>query len=266
MSECAELLREEGRSSSKSTSNSSSSDNSSKDGTKRSSEKSSKSKGGKKSSSYQSLISYTSDDSESRACNSCPDEYIFKLNLSGECFPSEVIGAGVEDTTCSIGPEPVMRSAVQRQQDEEDTFELMAISSDGDTKPVKITSVQILEEDATGHVVKQERYRQKTDLKDGLEDEELFTYTSIAATQPETIVSRITVVMRGLNANGDPLRNALTIKYTNSCRDGKGFDQMGSAGWVLFVSVVELKCFVVVHFFCTLLIIFVHTLQEGFGQ
>ena len=189
MSECAELLREEGGSSSKRSSSNSSSDNSSKDGTKRSSEKSSKSKGGKKSSSQLSLLSYTSDDSESRACNSCPDEYIFKLNLSGECFPSEVIGAGVEDTTCSIGPEPVMRSALQRQQDEEDPFELMAISTAGDTKPVKITSVQILEEDATGHVVKQERYRQKTDLKDGLEDEELFTYTSIAATQPETIVS-----------------------------------------------------------------------------
>jgi hypothetical protein len=62
-----------------------------------------------------------------------------------------------------------------------------------------------------------------------------FNYTSISATSRGVVPGGMNMVLRGVNANGDPVRNVFTITYTNDC-GVPTFTEGDAIGWVVFVS------------------------------
>ena len=77
-----------------------------------------------------------------------------------------------------------------------------------------------------------------------------FNYTSISATSRGVVPGGMNMVLRGVNANGDPVRNVFTITYTNDC-GVPTFEEGDAIGWVVFVSL-----FVIVHVPEFLLVVF----------
>lgn len=121
-----------------------------------------------------------------------------------------------------------------------------AIVATEDTVPVSIYSVQFLEVDSDFNVINQDSaYVRNIDFKDG----DMFNYTSIIAQDyPEgggedtagtsAIPGGMNMVLRGVNAAGDPVRNVFTIAYNNDLCGTPTFEGGEAIGWVIFVSVL----------------------------
>ncbi|KAL3775256.1 hypothetical protein ACHAW5_006014 [Stephanodiscus triporus] len=98
-----------------------------------------------------------------------------------------------------------------------------------DTVPVAVYSIQFLEVDPDFNVINQDSsYVRDIDFVDGT----VFTYASIIETST-TIPGGMNMVLRGVNAAGDPVRNVFTITYTNDC-GVPTFEVGDSIGWVIF--------------------------------
>lgn len=111
-----------------------------------------------------------------------------------------------------------------------------------DVIPIEIYSIQFLEVDTSFNVINQDSsFVRGIDFRDG----DVFSYTSISAIEPGVIPGGMNMVLRGVNAEGDPIRNVFTITYTNDC-GVQTFGEGDAIGWVIFVSVL-LLCILVVH-------------------
>jgi len=204
-------------------------------------------------------------------CSCSPQAFVFRLDLSASCPalpppfpPNDVFGAGVKDYTCSIGPEPIPDGADQEvTSDNTDHFTKFGIEeidinelewsssnltsssssveevdiepANVDVVPVSIYSIQFLEVDKSFNVINQDSsYVRGIDFENGA----VFNYTSISAKQGQECVvpGGMNMVLRGVNAAGEPVRNVFTITYKNNC-DVQTFEEGDAIGWVVFVSV-----------------------------
>ena len=111
-------------------------------------------------------------------------------------------------------------------------------ASAADTVPVSIYSIQFLEVDNSFNVINQDsKYVRGIDFQDG----DTFEYDSILskplAQTLGVVPYGMNMVLRGVNAAGEPVRNVFTITYTQDC--GIQTFQKGEAiGWVAFVSII----------------------------
>ena len=169
--------------------------------------------------------------------------------------PNDVFGAGVRDYTCNVGPEPIPKSSSSSvegggggggggrgrgrnnrelqttnvtdyfpeysvddlewssQEYSASQIEEASMTTTLDTVPVAVYSIQFLEVDPDFNVINQDSsYVRDIDFVDGT----VFTYASIIETST-TIPGGMNMVLRGVNAAGDPVRNVFTITYTNDC-------------------------------------------------
>lgn len=112
-------------------------------------------------------------------------------------------------------------------------FTTSSLTTEVDVTPVVIYSIQFLEVDTSFNVINQDSaYVRGIDFVSG----DVFNYTSVSATRRGVVPGGMNMVLRGVNAKGDPVRNVFTITYTNEC--GIPTFQEGDAiGWVVFVSV-----------------------------
>jgi len=187
----------------------------------------------------------------SDSCSCSPQAFVFRLDLSASCPalpppfpPNDVFGAGVKDYTCSIGPEPIPSGAEEVDIDElEWSSGNLTSSSNGvvdiepanvDVVPVSIYSIQFLEVDCNFNVINQDSsYVRGIDFVDG----DTFSYTSVSSENiPGVVSGGLNMVLRGVNAAGEPVRNVFTITYTNNCGI-QTFEEGDAIGWVVFVSV-----------------------------
>ena len=109
-------------------------------------------------------------------------------------------------------------------------------ASSVDTQPVSIYSIQFLEVDKSFNVINQDSsYVRGIDLVNG----DVFNYTSISAKPVAqtlgVVPGGMNMVLRGVNAAGEPVRNVFTITYTNDC-GVPTFEDGNAIGWVVFVS------------------------------
>ena len=99
--------------------------------------------------------------------------------------------------------------------------------------PVSIYSIQFLEVDCKFNVINQDStYVRGIDFVDGA----VFNYTSVSGIDPSVVPGGMNMVLRGVTAAGEPVRNVFTITYTNDC-DVQTFEEGDAIGWVVFVSV-----------------------------
>lgn len=242
-------------------------------------------------------------------CSCSPRVFMFRLALSAACPPlpppfppNDVFGAGVQDYTCTIGPEPLPTGSQEvtsedtdvaltlNSANEEETgeveeggsrrqrgrralqsmcehfpelpacggeieriaapegvdveevpdiewssvnFTTSSLTTDtSDSVPVSIYSIQFLEVDTYFNVINQDSSNVRgIDFVNG----DVFNYTSISAKRPGVIPGGMNMVLRGVNAAGDPVRNVFTITYTNDC-GVQTFQDGDAIGWVVFVS------------------------------
>lgn len=102
----------------------------------------------------------------------------------------------------------------------------------GDTVPVTIYSIQFLEVDQQFNVINQDSsYVRDIDFTNG----DVFNYTSIQGQIPGVVPGGMNMVLRGVNAENEPIRNVFTITYTNDC-GVQTFQDGDAIGWVVFVS------------------------------
>ena len=109
-------------------------------------------------------------------------------------------------------------------------------ASSVDTQPVSIYSIQFLEVDQSFNVINQDSsYVRGIDFVNG----DVFNYTSISAKPVAqtlgVVPGGMNMVLRGVNAAGEPVRNVFTITYTNDC-GVPTFEDGNAIGWVVFVS------------------------------
>eukprot|EP01082_Thalassiosira_pseudonana_P011006 g10492.t1 g10492 contig4:1971782-1973131(-) len=198
-------------------------------------------------------------------CSCSPREFYFKLALSATCPslpppfpPNDVFGAGVNDYTCSIGPEPipdedskqaavvgedVRRRRLQEEEARQIEFGQVSPSDDWivpeiiDPEPVVIDSIQFLEVDTLFNVINQDpAYVRGQNFVNG----DIFNYTSISDTawaRNEKFPGGINMVLRGKNAAGERVRNVFTVTYTNEC-GVPTFDVGDAIGWVVIDSFI----------------------------
>lgn len=118
------------------------------------------------------------------------------------------------------------------------------VATEDSAVPVSIYSIQFLEVDGDFNVINQDStYVRNIEFQDG----DSFNYTSIIAQNDGggdggaeeeeagagAIPGGMNMVLRGVNAAGDPVRNVFTITYNNEC--GIPTFEMGDAiGWVVF--------------------------------
>ena len=106
-----------------------------------------------------------------------------------------------------------------------------------DLVPVSIYSIQFLEVDPKFDVINQDSsYVRDIDFADG----DAFDYESVGS-DGGTTPGGMNMVLRGVNAAGQPVRNVFTITYTNDC-DKAAFRRGESIGWVVFVSFIFKNC------------------------
>ena len=111
-----------------------------------------------------------------------------------------------------------------------------------DVVPVSIYSIQFLEVDSKFNVINQDSsYVRGIDFENGA----VFNYTSILAkplAQTMGVVpGGMNMVLRGVTAAGEPVRNVFTITYTNDCGI-QTFEEGDAIGWVVFVSYMSFLC------------------------
>ena len=205
----------------------------------------------------------------SEECSCSPQTFVFRLALSASCPalpppfpPKDVFGAGVNDYTCVIGLEPIPSGGTTQQPtDNTDYFTKFGIeeidinelewssgnltSSSSSVEvsvepanvalvPVSIYSIQFLEVDCNFDVINQDSsYVRDIDFVDG----DTFNYTSISEEMdPGVVPGGMNLVLRGVTAAGELVRNVFTITYTNDCGI-QTFEEGNAIGWVVFVSV-----------------------------
>ena len=106
-----------------------------------------------------------------------------------------------------------------------------------DVVPVSIYSIQFLEVDSKFNVINQDSsYVRGIDFENGA----VFNYTSILskplAQSMGVVPGGMNMVLRGVTAAGEPVRNVFTITYTNDCGI-QTFEEGDAIGWVVFVSI-----------------------------
>ncbi len=117
-------------------------------------------------------------------------------------------------------------------------FTTSALTTEVDVTPVVIYSIQFLEVDTSFNVINQDSaYVRGIDFVSG----DVFNYTSISATSRGAVPGGMNMVLRGVNAEGDPVRNVFTITYTNEC-GVPTFEEGDAIGWVVFVSGSFFQC------------------------
>ncbi|KAL9191215.1 hypothetical protein ACHAXT_000921 [Thalassiosira profunda] len=141
------------------------------------------------------------------------------------------------NTLRDVFPEAFEVSTAQLEEDivtlQWDSSQLNPASlvPDGDVVPVSIYSIQFLEVDSGFNVINQDStYVRGIDFVSG----DTFSYDSIAGTDG-AIPGGMNMVLRGVNAAGEPIRNVFTITYTNDC-GVPTFSEGESIGWVIFES------------------------------
>lgn len=176
-------------------------------------------------------------------CSCAPREYVFKLDFSGTCPPTlpnppnDYFGSGVSEYTCNIGDTPVdtrKQGPDRRYLDTQltDLFPEIIISTQNvadDQTPVIVSSIQFIQSDESGQPI--ESSLQDVDKNDG----DTIRFISSIVTKPEEIPYRITMVLRGLNADNEAIQNLFTIDFTNTC-GVPTFNEGERIGWVIFVS------------------------------
>ena len=177
-------------------------------------------------------------ESNEQQCACSPLTFAFRLALSASCPPlpppfppNDTFGAGVKDYTCSIGPEPLPSGVGE-----------VDVDPATDVAPVSIYSIQFLEVDPQFNVINQDSsYVLGIDFENGA----VFNYTSILAkplAQTMGVVpGGMNMVLRGVTAAGEPVRNVFTITYTNDCGI-QTFEEGDAIGWVVFVSYMSFLC------------------------
>eukprot|EP00579_Thalassiosira_antarctica_P000833 CAMPEP_0201868272 /NCGR_PEP_ID=MMETSP0902-20130614/2228_1 /ASSEMBLY_ACC=CAM_ASM_000551 /TAXON_ID=420261 /ORGANISM="Thalassiosira antarctica, Strain CCMP982" /LENGTH=649 /DNA_ID=CAMNT_0048393599 /DNA_START=310 /DNA_END=2259 /DNA_ORIENTATION=- len=109
-------------------------------------------------------------------------------------------------------------------------FTASQVSTNDDTVPVSIYSIQFLEVDTSFNVINQDStYVRGIDFTTG----DVFNYTSISKKSEGVVPGGMNMVLRGVNAEGQPVRNVFTITYTNSC-DVATFESGEAIGWIIF--------------------------------
>ena len=99
---------------------------------------------------------------------------------------------------------------------------------------MSIYSIQFIEVDSSFNVINQDSsYVRDIDFVSG----DVFNYTSIGANNLGVIPGGLNMVLRGVNAAGEPVRNVFTITYTNDC-GVPTFENGDAIGWVVFVSYI----------------------------
>ena len=117
-------------------------------------------------------------------------------------------------------------------------FTTSALTTEVDVTPVVIYSIQFLEVDTSFNVINQDSaYVRGIDFVSG----DVYSYTSISATSRGAVPGGMNMVLRGVNAEGDPVRNVFTITYTNEC-GVPTFEEGDAIGWVVFVSGSFFQC------------------------
>lgn len=116
-------------------------------------------------------------------------------------------------------------------------FTTSALTTEADVTPVVIYSIQFLEVDTSINVINQDSaYVRGIDFVSG----DVFNYTSVSAKRRGVVPGGMNMVLRGVSAAGDPIRNVFTITYTNEC-GVPTFREGEAIGWVVFVSVLQLS-------------------------
>lgn len=174
-------------------------------------------------------------------CSCAPRKYKFRLDFSGSCPPeTDYFGPGVEEYTCIIGDSPVQDEKVEEQESVRrqltqlvDVFPELFISTQSidDQVPVIISSIQFIQQDKSGNPI------ESTLLEEDKSDGETVRFTSSIVDMPEQIPYRITMVLRGFNADQQAIQNTFTIEFTNTC-GVPTFTEGEQIGWVIFVSFV----------------------------
>ena len=113
------------------------------------------------------------------------------------------------------------------------TTSALTTTAQVDVTPVVIYSIHFLEVDTSFNIINMDStYVHGIAIVSG----DVFTYTSISATNRGVVPGGMNMVLRGVNANGDLVRNVFTILYTNEC-GVPTFKEGDAIGWVVFVSV-----------------------------
>lgn len=177
-------------------------------------------------------------------CSCAPRKYKFRLDFSGTCPPetrppNDYFGPGVEEYTCIIGDSPVQdrikeQESVRRHLTQlVDVFPELLISTQNidDQVPVVISSIQFIQQDQSGNPI------ESTLIEEDKTDGETVQFTSTIVDMPEQIPYRITMILRGFNADQQAIQNTFTIEFTNTCGIPT-FTEGEQIGWVIFVSFV----------------------------
>lgn len=177
-----------------------------------------------------------------KECSCAPRKYKFRLDFSGTCPPetrppNDYFGPGVEEYTCIIGDSPVQDRSKEQESDRRhltqlvDVFPELLISTQNikDQTPVVISSIQFIQQDQSGNPI------ESTLLEEDKIDGETVRFTSSIVDKPEQIPYRITMILRGFNADQQAIQNTFTIEFTNTC-GVPTFTEGEQIGWVIFVS------------------------------
>ena len=126
-------------------------------------------------------------------CACQPSIVTFRLNFTQDCTESNVLGPGINDTTCFV--------------------ETRGSINVTDTVPISVSTVQVLELSETLAPVGE------TVFDVGYFDGDEITYTSIVELSPDNITAQnlprgFQVVITGLNAAEQNIVNTLAIAYT----------------------------------------------------
>jgi hypothetical protein len=100
-----------------------------------------------------------------------------------------------------------------------------------DQTPVIVSSIQFIQSDESGQPI--ESSLRTVDKNDG----DTIRFISSIVTKPEEIPYRITMVLRGFNADNEAIQNLFTIDFTNTC-GVPTFNEGERIGWVIFDKLV----------------------------
>jgi hypothetical protein len=145
-------------------------------------------------------------------CSCAPAVYKWRLSYSGSCAPPNVQQGpktGISELLCQIKPE---NAAVI------------------DLTPIRTVMIEIFELDLN-LVVNKALTMQNLSLSDG----DTFSYTSVIATEPQSIPGGIQMRIVSVNAGGDLIYNDWIVRFTNNC-DAEPFRVKDSMGWSEIVS------------------------------
>ena len=149
-------------------------------------------------------------------CACSPAVYTFELIFDGLCEDTNVEGLGIENSNCFTAPAGI-----------EQNIE--------DFRPVAVTGVDILELDQT--LVPFTFQPIRGSFRDG----NIFTYTSITATDPNLPLERIPggfqMNIVGVNELDQDIQNVWIITFTNECGVFPIFSIGEQIGWTKLVNI-----------------------------